>query len=46
MKLKVLKRKEYWEALFKTRFNQIIGSPEYVYGWWKIRLSLIKHEKI
>lgn len=46
MKLKTLKRKEYWEALFITRINQIIFTPLYEYAWWKSRLYLIKHEKI
>tara|TARA_B110000858_G_scaffold194181_1_gene248063 strand:- start:340 stop:480 length:141 start_codon:yes stop_codon:yes gene_type:complete len=46
MKLKTLKRKEYWEALFIVRFNQTIVTPLYIYGWWKSRLSLIKQDEI
>jgi len=41
MKIKY-KRKEYWEALTIVMSHQFLGTPEYLYGWWKKRLNLIK----
>lgn len=46
MKLKTLKRKEYWEALFIVRIHQFLQMPGYTYGWYKARLNLIKQDKI
>jgi len=38
--------KKYLEALIIVRFHQLLGTPIYLYAWWKSRLYLIKKGEI
>ena len=40
------KRKDFWEAWLVVGWAKFCGQPEWTYGWWKSRLSLIKRGEI